>query len=169
MPTKLQTLTVRRTSYAGYNYENAGFRKNGFFKYNSTYNGDPAGGYIHMLTNIPSSNRAWYTIEAVGYNYGLSQDILCYWSFKPNIEVKGSRTPQTDGLRSNYNTSQGVFFNSGYVEIVGYSSTIYYIGFALNAYVGTNSAEAADPTSGYYVPDIQITASAFNQSGAAYY
>ena len=125
MPTRVQNLNVRssgtREGQNGY-----GFRKTGFFTYNST---SSTSGYIHMLTNIPESTFALYMIEAVGYNYGLAQDIYCTWGFRPTgikDNIKYASESRTNGLLPGSTTLQGIYISSSEnVVVYAYAASFY--------------------------------------------
>lgn len=170
MPAKFQdNIAVRAYPSRDYEfYKGAGFRKSAFFKYNSTYDDS---GYIHMKTNITANNRAWYMIEAVGYNYGLNSDVYCMWSFRPDIGAKTSTTIRTEGLNPTNTTQNGVYSTEdNYMVIYAYADSFYYIGFALNVFTGTNpESDPNDPEDRYFIPDVQIIASSLNQVSGIYY
>lgn len=169
MPTIVQNLNVRssgtREGDNGY-----GFRKTGLFTFNSTYG---SSGYIHMLTNIPYNNTAFYMIEAVGYNYGLSQDIYSTWGFRPNginSDIKYSSASRTSGLEPDVTPLQGIYNSAsgtGYVVVYAFAASFYYIGFTLNVFAVTNDVSEEDTRA--QIPDVQITASSLNQTSGAYY
>lgn len=172
MPVKFQnTMAVRGTATRDWtNFRGTGLRKTAFFKYNSTYGGSA---YIHMKTNIPYTHRAWYMIEALGYNYGLAKDVCCFWGFRPNLissNVKAANSSRTDGLLPANTNLNGIYYSGdSYVVIYAYSSSFYYIGFALNLFAATDSEQSVADPDKYYIPDVQITASSLNQTAGAYY
>jgi hypothetical protein len=153
------------------NFRGAGLRKTAFYKFNTT---SSTGGYIHMKTNIPVDKRAWYMIEATGYNYGLSKDIYCFWGFRPNLipsQVKAANSSRTEGLVPQNTQENGIYISEDdFVVIYAYASSYYYIGFALNLYAATSTTfDPGDPGDPYYIPDVQVVAASLNQSGGRYY
>ena len=172
MPVKFQdNMAVRGTATRDWtNFRGTGLRKTTFFKYNSTYG---SSAYIHMKTNIPSNHRAWYMIEALGYNYGLGKDLYSFWGFRPNLissNVKGANSSRTDALLPQSTNLNGIYYSSdSYVVIYAYSSSFYYIGFALNLYAATDPEQSESDPSRYYIPDVQIIASSLNQNAGAFY
>jgi hypothetical protein len=115
----------------------SGFQQLGIFQFS---NGAASGNYIHMETNIthPSSN-VMLMLEAVGYCYGASNPVRCSWNcYSYEYIISNVNNTSYTGM-----SADGVYYgNSGYVVIRAYTSSPYYLGFTLNAYmVAGNGAQ----------------------------
>lgn len=113
--------------------------------------------YVHFKTNVPTNSEKIGTIEAIGYNFGSAQPIRCAWGFyvySSGVASRGLETFTGSGL-----TANGIYKSSdNYLCIRGSSSTMYYIGFILNAYIHST-----------YNFDISITAANQNSNSGNYY
>lgn len=160
MPTKLRNLTVKgqQTQAWEERVRGYGLRKSSIFTCNTTYNDY---GYIQMLTNIPvrQEDTKYYILEAVGYNYGLASDIFCWWGFENSLEYNKAVSYAEGGLVVDSRLAFGCIYESDQqydddyrVVIVAFADSCYYMGFALNAYVISNSNSFES------IEDVQVTA-----------
>lgn len=110
--------------------ENSGYlQQYNFFSIANLSSG--GGGYIHMKTNIPHQSYVMIMIEAVGYNYGAAAPLRCAWNiYSYAYQISNVQNTAYNGMSAN-----NIYISSdNYYVIVGYSPSLYYCGFTLNAY-----------------------------------
>ena len=124
----------------------------------NTVSGSPE--YIHMKTNMSAGNYVMATIEAEGYNYGISAPIKCAWCFySPGWDPYNLYSVNVVNYYTGM-TASGVYISSdNYVTIRAYATSHYYNGFILNAWTPS-------PIGAY---DIGILAANQNSNSGNYY
>lgn len=113
--------------------------------------------YIHFKSDVPSNANSIIMLEALGYNYGTSSFERCAWAFyayNGSVYDKGRETFTGSGL-----SADGIYKSSdGYACIRAYTSSIYCMGFLVNAYSNPN-----------YCRNISFTAVSINSTSGNYY
>jgi len=151
MPSKFNGLQISDIGYYSETYA----QNRGIFNFNTTYSSN---GYVQLKTNVGGDDSMWM-FEAVGYNYELSLPVRSMWSwysYGSGIYSVGLSNPYS-GLTAHRVYAAG----DGSSVIVAYASSLYYLGFTVNAY-----NERANAT-GQRTP--QITASVVMSSDYNYY
>lgn len=129
-----------------------------FFRW-GTYS--PNTTYIHIKTNIVRYSSVMYMIEAIGYNYNLSQSIQCAhvgytYSLAPNTIYNAGQFQAYNGL-----TAHGQYLSSDdFVVLRFFAADCTYAAFSLNCYQTNPVAATVSP---------QVTAIVLNNTSGVHY
>ena len=94
------------------------------------YSGDT---YYHFKTNIPYQSSVMFMIEAIGYNYGSSQNIRSSWC---GYTYSAGTVIYSIGLHNAYPglSAHGMYYSSDGYVVIRANGESYFTGWAFNAY-----------------------------------
>lgn len=118
-----------------------GARNNGWLISQQIYHFNTTDGthsYVHFKTNVSANVEKIFMMEAEGYGYGGGVNILCGWG----IYTTGGGSVLSKGGYSYGCTAHSVYKSSDNYACFVISGAMYYTGFVIHAYSGSNYTPA---------------------------